>query len=76
MYHQLINLIYLERIVYLIGRSETIEYIPSGDAFVNVMAMVLLSIVFASPSVERFVKASPTVNKPLALRLAMPEAYE
>jgi hypothetical protein len=38
--------------------------------------MVLLSIVFASPPVERLVKASPTVNKPLALRLAMPEAYE
>jgi hypothetical protein len=38
------------------------------------MAIVLLSIVFVSFAVERSAKTSPTVNKPLELRLAMLEA--
>jgi hypothetical protein len=53
---------------------KSIEFIPSGDAFVNVIAIVLLSIVFVSFVDERFAKTSPTVNKPPELRLEMLEA--
>jgi hypothetical protein len=51
-----------------------IKFIPSGDAFVIVIAIVLLSIVFVSFVDERLAKTSPTVNKPPELRLAMCEA--
>jgi hypothetical protein len=50
------------------------EFLPSGDAFVNVIVIVLLSMVFVSFVDERLVKTSPTVNKPPELRLAILEA--
>ena len=52
------------------------KHIPSGDALEKVIAIVLLSIVFVSFSLERFAKTPPTVNKPLELRLAIAEAYQ